>query len=94
MPDIDDSSQDIDRFYSKDQNLSITWYSTLNEYYQHYLDKRLGIMKNLTNKGKKKNLESDAKRQAKELMKNPVFLIAHELFDALPIHQFHYSDKR
>lgn len=51
-------------------------------------------MKNLTNKGKKKNLESDAKRQAKELMKNPVFLIAHELFDALPIHQFHFSEKR
>lgn len=43
-------------------------------------------MKNLTNKGKKKNLEADAKKQAKELMKNPVFLIAHELFDALPIH--------
>lgn len=27
-------------------------------------------------------------------MRNPCFVIAHELFDALPIHQFHYSDKR
>jgi len=25
------------------------------------------------------------------MMKNPCFVIAHELFDALPIHQFHYN---
>ena len=94
MPEMEESQSEVDRFYSKEQNFSITWYYSLNEYYQHYLNKRLGIMKNITNKGKKKNLEADAKKQAKELMKNPVFLIAHELFDALPIHQFHFSDKR
>ena len=27
-------------------------------------------------------------------MNNPCFLIAHELFDALPIHQFHYNERR
>ena len=27
-------------------------------------------------------------------MKNPVFLLAHELYDALPIHQFHMNEKR
>ena len=27
-------------------------------------------------------------------MKNPCFVIAHELFDALPVHQFHYNDRR
>jgi hypothetical protein len=62
MPDMDDSQSEVDRFYSKEQNFSITWYNSLNEYYQHYLNKRLGIMKNITNKGKKKNLEADAKK--------------------------------
>ena len=28
------------------------------------------------------------------LMRNPVFLIAHELYDALPVHQFHMNDQR
>ena len=27
-------------------------------------------------------------------MKNPCFVIAHELYDALPIHQFHYNERR
>lgn len=27
-------------------------------------------------------------------MKNPCFVIAHELFDALPIHQFHYNHNK
>lgn len=27
-------------------------------------------------------------------MRNPCFVIAHELYDALPVHQFHYNEKR
>lgn len=27
-------------------------------------------------------------------MKNPCFIIAHELYDALPVHQFHYTEQR
>lgn len=27
------------------------------------------------------------------MIRNPCFIIAHELFDALPIHQFHFSEK-
>jgi hypothetical protein len=85
MPGMEEQGE-VDRFHNKEQNFSITWYNSLNEYYNYYLEKRLDVMKNVTNKGKKKNLERDAKKQAKELMKNPVFLIAHELYDALPIH--------
>lgn len=32
--------------------------------------------------------------QAKGLLKNPCFLLAHELYDALPIHQFHLNESR
>jgi hypothetical protein len=85
MPGVEEQG-DIDRFHSKEQNFSITWHNSLNEYYSEYLEKRLNIMKNLTEKGKKKNLEKETKKHAAELMKNPVFLIAHELYDALPIH--------
>lgn len=27
-------------------------------------------------------------------MKNPCFVLAHELYDALPVHQFHLNDRR
>ena len=27
-------------------------------------------------------------------MRNPCFVIAHELYDALPVHQFHYNERR
>jgi len=27
-------------------------------------------------------------------MKNPCFVIAHELYDALPIHQFHLNQQK
>ena len=46
----------------------------------------------ITNKGKKKQV--DNKKQAEQLMRNPCFVIAHELYDALPIHQFYYNEKR
>lgn len=35
-----------------------------------------------------------SKEQVKELTQNPVFILAHELFDALPIHQFEYTQER
>lgn len=50
-------------------------------------------MKMLTNKGKKKNIENNMKKQAQDMMRNPCFVIAHELYDALPIHQFHYNER-
>ena len=43
-------------------------------------------MSDLTQKGKSKKVEQEKKKAAKELMKNPCFIIAHELYDALPIH--------
>lgn len=43
-------------------------------------------MKMITNKGKKKSVDKGMKKQAEEMMKNPCFVIAHELYDALPIH--------
>jgi SAM-dependent MidA family methyltransferase len=33
-------------------------------------------------------------REAKDMMNNPCFVIAHELFDALPIHQFHLNHNK
>ena len=90
--DFDEPKQDIDRFFNKDQNFSITWYSSLKEYYNDYLKDRLALVDKITDRGKKAG--ELTQKQAQELMKNPCFLIAHELFDALPIHQFHLSDKR
>lgn len=51
-------------------------------------------MNMLTNKGKKSQIETELKKQAEDQMRNPCFVIAHELYDALPIHQFHFSEKR
>ena len=90
---FDEPEAEIDKFYNKDSNFSITWYSSLAQYYNIYLQDRLRIMNKLTNKGKKKDVEQEKKRQAREMMKNPCFLIAHELYDALPIHQFHYNER-
>lgn len=44
-------------------------------------------------RSKKSEKQSDLEQQARLLMKNPCFVLAHELYDALPIHQFHFSDK-
>lgn len=90
--DFDDAKSDIDRFFNKDQNFSITWYSSLKDYYNDYLKDRLALVDKITGGGKKGG--ELTQKQAQELMKNPCFLIAHELFDALPIHQFHLSEKR
>ena len=56
-------------------------------YYTEYMNERISVLDELS---KKKDNEG-LKRQAQMLMKNPCFVIAHELFDALPIYQFHYN---
>lgn len=88
------SEPEIDKFLNKDQNFSISWYSSFADYYNGYLSGRLELMNALTNDGKKKKIDATLKKQAAEDMQNPCFVIAHELFDALPVHQFHYSEKR
>lgn len=85
---------EIDRFHNKGQNFSISWYPSFSEYYNGYLSKRLELMNTLTDKGKKKKIDADLKKQAANDMADPCFVIAHELFDALPVHQFHYSENR
>jgi len=53
-----------DRFTNKDQNFSITWYSSFNDYYNEYLQDRLELMNMLTNKGQKSEIEDKLKKQA------------------------------
>lgn len=48
-----EQKSDVDRFYNKDQNVSITWYSSLKEYYNEYLMERLKIVDEITDHGKK-----------------------------------------
>lgn len=50
-----------DRFTNKDQNFSITWYSSFNDYYNEYLQDRLELMNLLTNKGTKTEIEDKLK---------------------------------
>lgn len=84
----------IDRFKNKDQNFTINWYPSLSDYYNEYLKNKLDYMSDLTAKGKKQNVKDSKKQKAKFELKNPCFVIAHELFDALPIHKFHFSERR
>ena len=64
--------------------MSIAWYSSLKEYYNEYLMERLKIVDEITDHGKKTGELS--KEDAQDMIRNPCFIIAHELFDALPIH--------
>ena len=84
----------VDRFKNKDQNFSINWYNSFSDYYNEYLKDRIELMNLLTNKGKKSEIEKSLKSQAEEQMRNPCFVIAHELYDALPVHQFHFTEQR
>ena len=50
---LGESKQEVDRFFNKDQNVSIAWYSSLKEYYNDYLIERLKIVDEITDHGKK-----------------------------------------
>lgn len=50
---LDQNKSDVDRFFNKDENISITWYSSLKEYYNAYLMERLEIVDKITEGGKK-----------------------------------------
>ena len=51
--DFDQPKCDIDRFFNQDQNFSITWYSSLKDYYNDYLKDRLALVDKITDRGKK-----------------------------------------
>ena len=90
MPGDFSQGGEVDRFFNKDHNFSITWYSSTGEFYNKLSAERLEAMKSLQGKSKRQR----AMHQARELLKSPCFVIAHELFDALPIHQFHLNQRR
>ena len=54
---------EIDRFINKDQNFSISWYPSLKDYYQSYLQNRLNAIDEVTqaNKGDEKAVQEAAK---------------------------------
>lgn len=84
IPENDDSG--MDRFANKDLNFSISWLPSLKDYYQLYLKERLARLTELT---EGKSDPETQQRVAKQMqMKNPCFVFAHEIYDALPIHQF------
>ena len=41
-----------------------------------------------------KRTDKDTQNKVRLLTKNPCFVLAHELYDALPIHQFHMNERR
>lgn len=88
----------IDKFINKDQDFSISWYPSLKDYYNEYLQVRLDVMSDLSGKPGKKGAKRPSKdkvqKDAENLMKNPCFILAHELYDALPVHQFHLNESR
>lgn len=86
IPDKDQQKaaiEKVEKFKNKDQNFEICWYPSLKSYYNEYLHSRLELLKT-------KN-EREAKKQA---LGNPIFLLAHELYDALPVHSFQLNEKR
>ena len=54
---------EIDRFINKDQNFSISWYPSLKDYHQGYLQNRLNDLEEMTqaNKGDDKAVQEAAK---------------------------------
>ena len=83
----DDGGLKIERFYNKDQNFSIAWWPSLKDYYNGYVQNQIDNIKNIA---ESKEEQPDAK--VRSMMQNPCFVIAHELYDALPIHQFEYGE--
>jgi len=78
---------EVDRFFNKEHNFSITWYTSMQDYHAKLSAEKMELMRSL--KGESKRQQE--MRQAREMMRSPVFIFAHELFDALPIHQFHMN---
>jgi hypothetical protein len=83
----------VDRFTNKELNFSITWYPDLKSVYNDELEKSLVVLE----KAQKIKEKNEAKRLSQKNYTEqpmpqiaPMFLFAHELFDALPVHQFKY----
>ena len=74
----------VDRFRSKEHNFSITWYSDLPSVYNDTLENSLTIL------DEQRKQMKDNKNAIQRHPLKPMFVIAHELYDALPIHQFKY----
>ncbi|TNV80554.1 hypothetical protein FGO68_gene2308 [Halteria grandinella] len=90
--DKEQSSQiKIERFYNTEQNFSIAWFPTLKDYYNYYLETQIKKVQSITGGDKSKKL---SKHQVAQLTSNPVLILAHELYDALPVHQFEYTTER
>ncbi len=88
---MDASKKGIDRFLNEDQNFSIGWYPNIKSLYNATLEQHLASLEKFNDK-KSKASPKDTKHfnEAKAPVIDPMFVIAHELFDALPIHQFKY----
>ena len=82
----EEGDKKIERFFNRDQNFSITWYPSVKEYYNAYVQGQIENIKKIT-----ESKERPAEEKVRSLMQNPCFIIAHELYDALPIHQFEFG---
>eukprot|EP00347_Sterkiella_histriomuscorum_P000709 403374808 len=90
----------VEKFMNTDQNFSIAWFPSLKHFYNMYLENQLKQVKEI--KAKMEQLyphEEQAKRMTaraviENQLQNPCFVLAHELYDALPIHQFQFSQDR
>jgi SAM-dependent MidA family methyltransferase len=68
-------------FENKEINFSISWFPSVQTYYTEYMQKRIKVMKGL-----KEGSDESLEEEAKDMMNHPCFILAHELFDALPVH--------
>ena len=96
----EESESQVERFYNKENNFSISWYSDVRSLYNRELQGQVEKVEAFKNelesqqkqkKGKKKRMSpAEQQKQIDQLLSKPMFVIAHELYDALPIHQFKY----
>jgi hypothetical protein len=79
--DVNRQDQQVDCFENKEINFSISWFPSVQTYYTEYMQKRIKVMKGL-----KEASDESLEEEAKDMMNHPCFILAHELFDALPVH--------
>lgn len=91
----------VERFFNKEQNFSISWYPDVKALYQSTIQTQISHLEN-KNKSQKGQKDKNQKKKHEKIKRGqpsntkddshirPMFIFAHELYDALPIHQFKY----
>ena len=105
-------SGEVERFYNKENNFSISWYKDIKTLYNATMEKQIEVLASIKAETKATKEERNAAKKNKQKLSRPdklkqniqvseekanmdaggtdwirpSFIVAHELFDALPIH--------